>query len=263
MKKFVITGDTHGMNISRVKGMELKEDEAVIILGDAGFNFYLNKTDYKNKTKFNEMNIDVYCVRGNHEERPENIGAIKVYDEEIKGEVWIEPEFPHIHYFIDGGTYEIEGQSVLVLGGAYSVDKFYRLSHFAPDAKWTGWFKDEQLTKEEREDILNKVAGAHFDIILSHTCPVDWEPTDLFLNSINQSKVDKTMELWLQDIKESVDWGIWLFGHFHADRLVRPGAEMYYTDSEHLSNIIKRWMQYKSDGSLDWWLVKDSMFYAT
>ena len=47
----------------------------------------------------------------------------------------------------DGEIYNIEGTKHLVIGGAYSVDKFYRLAHNY------GWWPDEQPTKEIREII--------------------------------------------------------------------------------------------------------------
>jgi 3-oxoacid CoA-transferase subunit A len=95
----------------------------LIILGDAGFNFYLNKTDWKLKRNTNNTGYTIYCVRGNHEERPENLKIPLVYDEEVNGLVYCEKEFPNIKYFVDGSSYDIKGYSVLTIGGAYSVDK--------------------------------------------------------------------------------------------------------------------------------------------
>ena len=44
-----------------------------------------------------------------------------------------------------GEIYNINGKSILVIGGAYSVDKEYRL------LKGWSWFKDEQPNKEIEE----------------------------------------------------------------------------------------------------------------
>ena len=240
--------------------MYIPEETALIILGDAGINYYLNKTDTKNKLKLQKSRFKIYCVRGNHEERPENIPTMEQwYDEEVDGTVWREANFPDIRYFMDGHAYLIDGHPTLVIGGAYSVDKWYRLNRATPGASWTGWFKDEQLTQDEMDSISERFKDKQFDFILSHTCPFSWQPTDLFLAGLNQSTVDNTMEKWLEKFKGTVDWTVWLFGHFHDDRLVRLGVEMYYKDIESLEDIWNRWNNDVTE--LDWWLKKDPNYY--
>ena len=258
--KFLITGDTHG-NFTRFENFNPgTEPVAVIILGDAGFNFYLNKTDWKNKRHTAGFNIVFYCVRGNHEERPQNIPSMELmWDDAVKGYVYMELEFPHIRYFCDGGEYLINGRRTLVIGGAYSIDKWYRLSGRLEDTEhWTGWFKDEQLTIREKERIDFITLGEHYDLVLSHTCPLSWEPRDLFLNFVDQSQVDKSMEQWLDSLKEHIKWDIWLFGHYHADRIERPFVEMYFHDIEELDAVFNRWDNYT--GELPNWFEKSPNF---
>ena len=88
---------------------------------------------------------------------------------------------------------------------------------------------------------LEKIKNKHYDIVLSHTCPFDWEPTDLFLSQIDQSTVDVSTELWMNEIKDKITYNLWLFGHFHDDRLVRPHVEMYFQKIEDLEIIYNRW----------------------
>ena len=57
------------------------------------------------------------------------------------------------------------------------------------------------------------------DLVISHTCPITFEPRDLFLKSFDQSKVDKRMEIYLGAIEAKLDYKRWAWGHFHADRL--------------------------------------------
>ena len=101
----------------------------------------------------------------------------------------------------------------------------------------SGWFKDELLTSEEMGQIELNINGNYYDIILTHTCPESWEPKDLFLSGLDQSSVDKSMEKWLDVIKTQIDWQVWLFGHYHADRYVKPGVEMLYTSIVDLEEI--------------------------
>lgn len=271
--KFYVTGDTHG-NFNRfyMLSEEIKRDPdvGIIILGDAGWNFFLNNTDIHKKRDFhNNFDFYVYCVRGNHEARPQSIKGMElVWDSNIMGLVYYELQFPRIRYFLDYGMYNLNGLKTLVIGGAYSVDKYYRLvraglQESENNPKKTGWWADEQLTEDERAGCYKFAEVVdNWDLILSHTCPISWEPIDLFLSSVDQSSVDSSMEEWMEDLKKNVKWNTWLFGHFHDDRLVRPHVEMLYRDVEPLEDIVKRWNYWDEHGELDaWWYNKDPKFY--
>lgn len=261
IKRWIITGDTHGQVVSRLGNITqnmdniVPEETAVIILGDAGLNYYLNKTDRKNKQYSSNYGLRIYCVRGNHEARPQNIeGMILVDDADVGGKVYMEGKFPLIRYFVDGGEYTIDGKSMLVIGGAYSVDKYYRLAR--ANGGFSGWFEDEQLSAEERAEILARVKNKRYDLVLTHTAPITWEPTDLFLRGVDQSTVEKDMEYWLKEVALSVCWGHWLFGHYHADRVEAPHVEQFFQEYEDLETIIDRWKRYDETGELEWWLPK-------
>ena len=268
IKRWIITGDTHGQvetrigNIVRNKNIENCEETAVIILGDAGLNFYCNKSEANKKKKMKYKGIHIYCVRGNHEERPENLGFEVVYDENVCGDVYVDPANENIRYFMDGGEYNINGHSVLTIGGAYSVDKYWRLQRAAAAGQsFSGWFADEQLTPEEMKAIYTKVCGKEYDFVFTHTCPFSWEPTDLFLNCIDQTTVETDMEVWMDFLKDYIKFGVWCFGHFHADRVERPCVEQFYWDYEDMETIWNRWHGEKTWAS-EWWIEKSPIFYS-
>lgn len=269
IKHWLVTGDTHGRVAERLAQIHTSlpdydpAETAVIILGDAGFNFFLNKTDIKTKAAASSFGYTIYCVRGNHEERPENLSEYHLeFDGNVDNFIYIDDCHPNIRFFADGVKYNIDGYSVLTIGGAYSVDKWYRLAkagveddtdpnYFKP--KKTGWFPDELLDEEEREAILEDIKGNKYDFVFSHTCPLEWEPRDLFLSFVDQDSVDKSMEIWLNEVKDNIDWGIWCFGHFHADRVERPHVEQYYRYFDTLDNIVRRWKEYDESGELAWY----------
>ena len=273
MKQFYVTGDKHGI-ITIDKDLHQDPNAAVIILGDAGFNFYLGKKDQKLKTYVSEHSkCTWYVVRGNHEARAQDVPNMKeIYDEDVSGLVYIEDGFDKIRYFKDWGIYTISGYSVAVIGGAYSVDKWYRLTNAGVtnkldpkylNPKVTGWFPNEQLSTKEMCQVETDLGGKSFDFVLTHTCPISWEPTDVFQPVVDQSTVDKSMEIWLDELKSKINWGIWLWAHYHVDRIERPHCEIYYNDFEKLDVIYKRWIDYDNTGKLeDWWLPKSPMFYA-
>ena len=232
--RWFITGDCHG-DFSRFYMVQqaIPENETwgVIILGDCSVNYWLSNRDnnVKDSLRNKHPNIIFYLVRGNHETRPENLKNIKtLQDDNIKGEVYTQDRWPNIRYLIDGNEYDINDKHCLVIGGAYSVDKWYRLERKAY-GQYAGWFEDEQLNQEERDTILQKCRGRHYDAILAHTCPIRYQPRDLFLSCIDQSKVDNSMELWLEEVIEACDYDAFLFGHYHDDRIIDDKAEMFYT----------------------------------
>lgn len=207
-----ITGDTH-RDFSRIYKLKKDSDNMLILLGDVGINYYLNEEDKNCKEYLKKLKLKLFCVRGNHEERPENISTYKEV-EMFGGKVFIEEEYPNLVFAKDGETYNIDGKKILVIGGAYSVDKQYRLLHGYE------WFKDEQLTEIEMDNILNKIKGMHFDIVLTHTCPYKYEPREVFIRELDQTKVDKSMEKFLDGVESSITYDKWYCGHYHIEKKV-------------------------------------------
>jgi 3-oxoacid CoA-transferase subunit A len=53
---------------------------------------------------------------------------------------------------------------------------------------------------------------------LTHTCPKKYEPTEVFDKNIDQTKVDKSMEEFLDVLEESIDYDEWYCGHYHIEK---------------------------------------------
>ena len=275
IKNWLVRGDTHGQFHWMTNGClneYVPAETAIIILGDAGFNFYLNKTDDRKKAEVNARGYRFYCVRGNHEARPQDVSASYelVYDEDVCGYVYMEERFPNIRFFKDWGEYQLGPYRVAVIGGAYSVDKWWRLNRIGVysktdlgynNPKKSGWFPNEQLTADEMNQATMTFLNKYYDFVFTHTCPISWQPTDLFLSTVNQSSVDSTMELWMDKLKDVIAWDVWCFGHYHCDRLERPHVEQYFNDIEDLDTIHERWLRYDDTGHVDWWLNKAPNFY--
>lgn len=209
-----ITGDKHG-NFDFLphwcEKQKTSKEDILIILGDAGLNYYLDDRDKKYKEIIKDLPITLLCVRGNHEARPKHIKGMKI-EYFFKGFVYREDGYDNILYASDGQTYIINNRTFLIIGGAYSVDKYYRLE------RGYCWFEDEQLSFNEQEEIFKLIKGIKYDYVLTHTCPIRWEPRELFLDVIDQSTVDKNTEIWLSEVEKNIKYDKWFFGHYHGEK---------------------------------------------
>lgn len=237
-EKIYLMGDIHGA-FQPIRNFHLRHNcnkeyneanKTIILLGDSGLNYFFNSRDEKTKAKLGKYPFTYFVIRGNHEERP-SICAEKNPDKWHREPfwgwfVWVENDYPYIKYAEDfvafyfipykenGDTETPSFLKTLVVPGAYSVDKYFRLQ------VGYSWFPQEQLSESERLAGLSLIEqqGWKCDLVLSHTCPVIYEPTDLFLSMVDQSMVDKTMERYLGQIEYQLDYKAWLWGHYHEFR---------------------------------------------
>lgn len=218
------TGDIHGGSyeiVSLCKKLRLTNEDVVVILGDAGINFFQNERDMQLKRVFSKLKPTIFCIHGNHEIRPANILSYRTKTWN-GGVVWYEEAHPNILFARDGEVFTMDGLTHLVIGGAYSVDKLYRL------ARGYGWWPDEQPSDEIKRYVEQQALGKHFDVILSHTCPYRYEPRETFLPYIDQSQVDKSTELWLDKIEAETDYDAWLCGHYHINKRIDKLDFLYH-----------------------------------
>ena len=202
---------------------ETTKDDLMIILGDAGINYWCNLKDYDLKEKLKELPITLLCIHGNHEERPFNI--FSYHEKEMfDGTVYIEDDFPNILFAKDGENYQIKNHRYLILGGAYSIDKLQRIIY------GHRWYPSEQPSQEIKNDVAKQLVKYNymFDIVLSHTAPLKYEPVEMFLPGVDQSKVDKSTEEWLDDIENMIEYNQWYFGHYHGDSVRTNKVSMLY-----------------------------------
>ena len=230
-----LTGDTHGQ-FRRIAEFckQIQHENTLIILGDVGLNYFGDYRDWPGKTFLSHIHTTFFCVHGNHEQR---LGPHLGYElrEFHGGKVWVETSFPNIVFAIDGEVYNFCGHSCLVIGGAYSVDKYYRLE------AGMNWWPDEQpddAVKARVEQALD-ARDWKVDVVLSHTCPLQYEPTEVFLPTIDQSRVDKTTEAWLDRIEQQLQYERWYCGHYHIKKTIGKMRFMFddYTFLPHILSL--------------------------
>ena len=187
--------------------------DVLICLGDTGFDYYGDERDARVKDKAERMGFTLLCIRGNHDRNPAALPGYRLVPWR-GGEVYCDDRWPGILFARDGSVFDLDGRATIAIGGAYSVDKAYRL------AKGYAWFPDEQLTAAEKgavEAALDQ-RDWRIDTVLSHTCPAAFVPQEALHASVDQSTVDTAMEDWLQTVEERLAYRRWFCGHFHIEK---------------------------------------------
>lgn len=239
---FYITGDKH-RNFKAVKrfcrDMNTRRKDVLIILGDAGFNYYEDARDDSLKKEVSQLEIILFCLHGNKENRPENIGTYGIRSF-CGGKVYYEPKYPNIFFAIDGEIYNFEGKRYLVVGGAHSVDKMRCLEENRP------FWEDEmpnEMTKAKVEATLERESNRIYGM-MTHTCPIDYLPTEMFVSTrqnaalkknprkkkskkLFKPDIDRSTEEWLGTIERNLVYNVWFCGHYHVDKQIEKIRMMH------------------------------------
>ncbi len=106
-------------------------------------------------------------------------------------ELCVEEQYPNILFLLRMEKFIISmGKKVMPIGGAYSIDKYYRICHGCHGLRQE---QPDEMIKEYVEQQLDK-AKWNVDIVLSHTVPIKAEPVWAFIPGLDQSAVDKSTE---------------------------------------------------------------------
>lgn len=74
-----------------------------------------------------------------------------------------------------------------------------------------------QIAEDIRQTVKDELG---IDIVLSHTTPLKYEPTEVFIHGVDQSKVDKSTEIWLDSIEDRLTYRKWYCGHYHTEKKI-------------------------------------------
>lgn len=199
-----ITGDVHGdidfrkLLLLAVDNVSL--DDTLIILGDAGICWSPEFTR-RIIELYRKLNITVIFLDGNHEnfDMLESLPIV-----EYKGALMHQVD-DHIFHVMRGEIMEIEGYSMLCIGGAHSIDKQQRTEHVS-------WWSQEDITERDVDNaILNlKRYNNKVDFVLTH-CVDSQTVKNAFRFRSDQSSEQ------LMFIDQVVEYKRWFFGHYHFD----------------------------------------------
>jgi len=226
---FVVIGDTHGNHrlIShRVKALQLT-DMTLLHVGDFGIGFKDESEERADLRKLDnvlvEKNCQLYVIRGNHDNPSYFDGK------------WSDT-FKNIHMVPDYTIVNINGDDVLMAGGAISVDRGPRKKDMLLYArqgihKELYWYDEAFILDEEK---LKEIKGVRY--VVTHTCPGFCSPVNSFANEhmshgglvehfviegddklkddCNKERNDLTK--MYEILKENNFIQKWFYGHFHC-----------------------------------------------
>lgn len=224
-KPIYFLGDLHGsFNYLKwyIKSNKLK-DCVIYQVGDFGIGFTTEHNDMGILGDLNdflkERNIQLYCIRGNHDNP-------YFFDGHLAN------HFENLHLLADYTLIDIEGTKILGVGGAISIDRKLRLREMQEAAR-----KGREVHYYWRDEIfvLDKEKIKTFEnveVVVTHTAPDFCKPTNkLGFGYLVEEFIEDDNEL-AQDLREERNfltemWNLLkeknpnikyhLYGHFHKD----------------------------------------------
>lgn len=182
-------GDVHGMFKEFTNYVNTKpKPDYCIQVGDFGTIQFDNNKD---KEYLKKLKTPVDFIDGNHE----GFNLIPTFNKKYSKKY-------NINHISRGTVSNINGYKILFIGGAESIDKTSRT--------WgVDWFQEESITYSQIDNILQN--NKKIDIIVSHTCPSEFEIVKYNYNEPSR----KLLSVLLEEYKPC----LWIFGHFHEKKI--------------------------------------------
>lgn len=244
-KDIIICGDIHGMWKYLNQLINKKKPSIILQCGDWG-HFPGRKIK---ATTVNGMRIpgfdplgvkagstEIFFCPGNHEHWDDLDLRVSTPCELM----------PNVFYMRRGSTITLpDGRVVLFVGGAESIDK---------EARTPGvdWFPQEVLPVSTLYKIEERKIK-HVDIVISHTCPQEFNPIMNEKSSLKYSgwtyKFRDTSQEVLSEILHEFKPSLWYFGHFHVNM-----KGVY----KHIQDSCTRWFCLNDTPNTGWWRHLDT-----
>ena len=220
-----ITGDTHGeidfgkLKEFALKHKELTKDDYMIIAGDAGVVWSEDTLD-KYMLLYASLPFSILYIDGNHE----NFDILNSMNVEMWNGGKVHKITDHIIHLMRGQVFNINGLKFFTMGGATSIDKYMRMEHIS-------WWSDENISSDDMKEAHENLEKASYnvDVIVTHSCSEDCLYFPAMRNGMyiydtfpeNRS---------LMYFKETVEYKMWYFGHYHLDAKIDDKRRALYND---------------------------------
>lgn len=242
---FYITGDTHGNQIKWVEQIApvLSPGDTLLVCGDFGVGFW-DGPYWSEETFFDYLSGQAYTVLfidGNHE----NFEKLNGYPVEIWCGGRVHRLRHNLIHLMRGEVYGLDGHSVFVMGGGYSMDKCLRTAGVS-------WWPEEMPSEEEYRNAsanLEKVKH-QVDYMITHTAPSE---SVYYLSTLRRLGIKNTvteelpLTTFLDGLQRRVAYRHWYFGHFHADAALWRNQTAIFNSLWELESgkCVRRWDSYE------------------
>jgi len=161
--KIMFLGDTHGdrgFTLSAIRWCAANGIDRIVQYGDFG---YWPRTNNGQRFLHDvgkasvQAHVPLFWIDGNHEDHLH----LKALRERNEGPMIHIGKYP-VTYLDRGGRFEWDGCTFGAFGGAFSIDRPWRVE----DSGQYGWFKEE-VPDETKIEALGKV-----DVLISHDAPI-------------------------------------------------------------------------------------------
>jgi len=203
----IVAGDLHGYWGPLNTLIDKRKPGIVLQCGDFGWwpKFHNQKTDVDriDKKRWNLYGLKpqktkIYFCPGNHEDWEDLL---------LKGDLPYEV-MPNVFYMPRTTIFTLpDNRTVLFMGGAASIDRNYR-------TQGVDWFPQELIPYAEFYK-LQELNVPKIDIVISHTCPMEFAPMLQKVGVFRYNFHDSSQEV-LSAILQEYTPDLWYFGHFHA-----------------------------------------------
>ena len=194
--KTLVVGDLHGDWGSLNQLINKKQPNLVLQCGDFG---HWPALEALSKVRYGEKHWNLQGVKaqdahvlwcdGNHEDH------WHLQENNVN--------YPGVTYMPRGSVRMLPDQRmVMFIGGAQSVDREQRVLG-------VDWFPEEVISYSEADRIMEY--GGPVDIVISHTCPVEFDIPGTYYKHNDPSR--KVLSMVLEMYKPD----LWYFGHWHTN----------------------------------------------
>jgi hypothetical protein len=208
MSGTMVVGDVHAVWGALNTLINKKRPRTILQVGDFGYWPRMAAAETQRRTYGRECpekpkqpkagGARIYFCPGNHEDWDS-------LDRAESNELW-----PEVFYMAKGSTHTLDdGRVVLFMGGARSIDQEWRTLGL-------DWFQQEEINRRDME-ALEANLPERVDIVISHTCPVEF-PLNLRSMLGQAQQQNDWSQTALSRVLQILHPALWYFGHFHAPR---------------------------------------------
>ena len=187
-QNIMVVGDTHASWGPFNTLMAQEKPDMVIVCGD--FGYWPKFEDFSLK-RLKNGDIPIYFCDGNHDDHA-SLRSLK--NNEVA---------PNVFYMKRGSVMELNEKTVLFMGGAYSIDRQYRILG-------RDYFNEETISYKDMMNIPEP--NTKIDIVISHTCPNEFDGVHRLFTGprFKDCSQDALSQMFTMYYPKQ-----WYFGHWH------------------------------------------------